>query len=136
MAKQILGPLTQITVNGTDLSDHCSQVQISDSADDNDTTGFAETYKEHLPGLKDATVTADFFQDMAASSVDAVIGAQYYANTSGTIKVKPDTSGTVVYTLVGKIFDYGPVNGQTGNPNSISVTWQNFGTAGLTRGTA
>lgn len=135
MAKQVLGPLTQITVAGTDLSDHCTNVTLEDSADEVDVTGFSETYHEFLPGLKDATITATFLQDYGTTSVDSVIGGLYYNNTSGTIKVKPDTSGTVVYTMVSKVYSFGPVSGGVGDANSIDVTFRNASTAGLTRGT-
>lgn len=136
MAKQVLGPNTSFSWNGTALSDHVRSIQLEDSADEVEVTGFGETYKEYQPGLKDATVTASFVQDYGASSVDAIIGAAYYANTAGTIKINADTSGTVVYTMIGKIYSYGPVNGGPGDANVIDVTFRNAGTAGLTRGTA
>lgn len=136
MAKQVLGPNTQITVNGTNLSANCTSVTLEDTADEVEVTGFSESYKEFLPGLKDATITATFLQDYGSSSVDAVIGAQYYANTIGTVKVTPNTSGTVVYTLVDYVYSFGPVDGGVGDANSIEVTFRNAGTAGLTRGTA
>ncbi len=136
MAKQVLGPATQITVNGTDLSQFCTNVTIEDSADEVDVTGFGEPYREFLPGLKDATLTATFLQSFGSGEVDPVIGAQYYANAIGTVKVKPDTSGTVVYTLVNKIYSFSPVAGAVGEANSTEVTFRNSGTAGLTRGTA
>lgn len=137
MAKQVLGPNTEITVNATDLSDHCTNITLGDEADEVEVTGFKENYREFLPGLKDATITATFLQDYAASSVDAVIGAMYYANAAGTVKVKPDTNGTVVYTLApARVYSFGPVDGGVGDANSIDVTFRNAGTAGLTRGTA
>lgn len=136
MAKHVLGRNTQVTVNGTDLSDHVSSVTLEDSADEVDTTGFKEVYREFTPGLKDATITATFFQDYASGSVDEVIGGMYYADTAGTVKVKPDTNGTVVYTMVGKVYSFPPVSGGVGDANSMDVTFRNAGTAGLTRGTA
>ncbi len=137
MAKHILGPNSTVSWNGTALGDHATNVTLEDSADEVDVTGFQEVYREFLPGLKDATATVTFLQDYAASSVDATIGASYYANSAGTLKVNPDTSGTVVYTLApAKIYSFGPVNGGVGAANSIDVTFRNAGTAGLTRGTA
>jgi hypothetical protein len=135
-AKQVLGPNTQITVNGTDLSDHCTNITLEDSAQEVEVTGFKENYREFLPGLKDATITATFTQDYGASSVDAVIGALYYGNGIGTVKVKPDTAGTVVYTMLSNVYAFGPVSGGVGDANTIDVTFRNAGTAGLTRGTA
>lgn len=136
MAKQVLGPLTQITVGGVDLSDHCTNVSVEDSKDEVDVTGFGETYREFLPGLGDASITATFLQDTAASSVDATIYPLYAGNTAGTVKVKPNTSGTVVYTLVSKVYSYPPISGGVGDANTIDVTFRNAGTAGLTRGTS
>jgi hypothetical protein len=60
----------------------------------------------------------------------------YYNNTTGTVKVKPDTAGTVVYTQVSKLYAWPPVSGGVGDVNSIDVTFRNAGTAGLTRGTS
>lgn len=136
MAKIVLGPNTQFTVNGTDLSDHVSNVTVETSADEVDVTGFGETFREFLPGLKDATITATFLQDYASSSVDATLYPLWNTNTAGTVKVKPDTSGTVVYTMISKLYSYPPVSGGVGDANTTDVTFRNSGTAGLTRGTA
>lgn len=136
MAKQVLGPNTQITVNTVDLSDHCTSVTIDDPTDAVEVTGFSETYREYSPGLRDVTITCDFLQDYAASSVDATLSAMRASATAGTVKVNPDTSGTVVYTLVAKLYNYSPVAGGVGDANTISgVEFRNAGTAGLTRGT-
>lgn len=139
MAKQILGPNTKILVNGIDLSSHCSNVSVEDTADEVESTGFGETYREHLVGLKDAQITATFQQDYSGTSVNTVIGAMYYANTDGTVKVTPDTSsaGTTVYTLAPcKVYSFSPVSGAVGALNDMEVTFRNSGTAGLTQGTA
>jgi hypothetical protein len=136
VAKLVIGPDSQVTVNGTDLSDHVTSVTVGDESDEVDVTGFNEDYREFLPGLRDSTVTATFLADYASGSVDAVIGAQYYARSTGTIKVKPDTNGTVVYTLINKIYSYPPMDGGVGDAATIDVSFRNAGTAGLTRGTA
>lgn len=136
MAKQVLGPLTKITVSGVDLSDHCTNVTVEDSKDEVETTGFSETYREFLPGLADASISATFLQDTVSGSVDATLYALYSGNTAGTVKVTPNTSGTVVYTLVSKIYSFPPVSGGVGDANTIDVTFRNAGTAGLTRGTS
>lgn len=136
MAKQLLGPLTKITVNGTDLSQWCHSVTLEDTANQVDVTGFSETYSDFIQGMKTAQITASFFQDYAASGPDATLSPLYYNNTAGTVKVTPDTSGTVTYTMISKLEGWSPVSGAVGDANSIDVTFTNFGTAGLTRGTA
>ena len=136
MAKQLLGPNSTVTINGTDLSDHCTSVTTNDETEEQDVTGFSQTYREMADSLKTASIETTFIQDYASGSVDAVIGAIYYGTTNGTVKVNPDTNGTVVYTLVGRPNSYNPVSGGPGEASTITTTWTNRGTAGLTRGTA
>lgn len=136
MAKQLLGPRTTVTINGTDLSDHCTSITTGDETEEQDVTGFGQVYREMADSLKTASIETTFIQDYASSSVDAVIGGIYYGTTNGTVKVNPDTSGTVVYTLVGRPNSYNPVSGAPGEASSITTTWTARGTAGLTRGTA
>lgn len=136
MGKHVLGPNTTVSVNGTDISDHVVNVTIEDSREEVDITGFGTDFREFTSGLRDASVTLTVLQDLAASSVDETIGNLYLNDTAGTIKVNPDTSGTVVYTMVAKPYGWSPVSGGVGDANTTDVTFRNFGTAGLTRGTA
>lgn len=135
MAKQLLGPNTTITINGVDLSDHCTSITTADETEEQDVTGFGQTYREMADSLKTASIETTFIQDYASGSVDATIGGIYYGSTNGTIKVNPDTSGTVVYTLIARPNSYNPVSGGPGDASSITTTWTARGTAGLTRGT-
>lgn len=136
MAKQVLGPQSQLTVNGVDLSQWVTNCTVEDSKDEVDVTGFGESYREFIPGIGDSSITATFLQDFAASAVDATLYPLYSGNTSGTVKVKANTSSTVVYTQISKIFSFSPVSGGVGDANTIDVTFRNAGTAGLTRGTS
>lgn len=136
MAKQLLGPRTTVTINGIDLSDHCTSITTGDETEEQDVTGFGQVYREMADSLKTASIETTFIQDYASSSVDAVIGGIYYGTTNGTVKINPDTSGTVVYTLVARPNSYNPVSGAPGEASSITTTWTARGTAGLTRGTA
>lgn len=136
MAKQLLGPRTRITINGTDLSDHCTSITAADETDEQDVTGFSESYREFADSLKTASISTTFIQDYSGTSVDSVIGGIYYSTNSGTVKITPDTNGTVVYTLVGRPTSYNAVAGGPGDPSTIDTTWSNRGTAGLTRGTS
>lgn len=136
MAKQLLGPNTRVTINGVDLSNHCTSVTISDETEEQDVTGFAQTYREMADSLKTASVETTFIQDYASGSVDATIGGIYSSTAAGTVKVTPDASGTVVYTLVGRPTSYSPVTGGPGDASTITTTWSHRGTLGLTRGTS
>lgn len=136
MAKQLLGPRTRITVNAVDLSDHCTSINLNDETEEQDVTGMGVQYREMADSLKTASLETTFIQDYSSGSVDATIGAIYSGTTSGTLKVTPDTSGTVTYTLIGRPNSYNPVSGGPGEASTITTTWSNRGTAGLTRGTA
>ncbi len=136
MAKQVLGPPSTFTVNGTDLSQWCTNVTIEDSREEVDVTGFGTSFREFVPGLRDSTITATFVMDYVSGGPDQVLGPLYFNQTAGTVKINPDTAGTVVYTQVSKVYNWPPVNGGPGEVSTADVTFRNFGTAGLTRGTA
>lgn len=136
MAKQVLGPVSKVTVNSVDLSQWVTNVTLEDSKEEVDVTGFGESYREFIPGLGDASLTVTFLQDTASGGPDATLYPLYANNTAGTVKVTPNTSGTIVYTLVSKLYSWPPVSGGVGDANTIDVVFRNAGTAGLTRGTA
>jgi hypothetical protein len=133
VAKQVLGPNTSITVNGTTLSNYCSNISIEASKDEVEVTGFGEQYREFTEGLRDASINATFLQDY--TTVDPCLAAMDASTTAGTVKVNPDTSSTVVYTLISKLYNYSPVSGGVGDANSIDVVFRASGTTGLTRST-
>lgn len=136
MAKVILKDAV-ITINGTDLSDHFSEISLTDEADEVELTGFTTTgYREFGVGLKDATITGTVFQDFAASSLDSILYPMYQNGTTGTVKVRDSVSSTVVYTMISKLYSYSPLAGAVGEASTTEVTFRNAGTAGLTRGTA
>ena len=142
MPKQVLGPNTSVTLypggTASDISQYCSSVTVEDTTDDVETTGFSETYKEYLGGLRDCNITMDVFQGYGSGEPNAVITP--YRTTAGTIKVNPDTtltgSSAVVYTMVARAYSFNPVDGGVGDANTTSVTFRNASTAGLTSGTA
>jgi hypothetical protein len=130
-----------ISVNGTVLSDHANQITIEDGAEEVDLTGFtAAGYREFGQGLKDVTINATFQQDFATGSVDALLSTFYSTGAAGTVVVKP-TSATVSgtnpqYTLICKLFSYGPIGGAVGDAAQVECSFRHSGTAGLTRATA
>ena len=140
MAKYVHKDAT-ITVNGTALSDHANQVTIEDGAEEVDVTGFTPAgYREFAQGLKDATINVTFFQDFAAGSVDSILSAMYSSGAAGTVVVKP-TSATVsgtnpTYTMLAKLFTYGPVGGAVGDAATVECAFRHSGTAGVVRATA
>lgn len=130
-----------VTVNSVNLSDHCSSVTIETTKDEVDTTSFTSaSYKEFQDGFADATVTASFFQDFAASSVDLTLWPLYSGGSTFAVKVKASSATTSnnnpEYQLAAaKMYSYTPIGGGVGDASATDVTFRNAGTAGLTRGT-
>jgi hypothetical protein len=131
-----------ITVNAVDLSDHCSSVTVEGTTDEVDVTSFtAASYREFTDGFKDATITATFFQDFAASEVDATLQPLWANGTEFAVTVKHRSTATSgsnpLYSLpVAKLYSYSPIAGGVGDASSFDATFRNAGTAGLTRATA
>lgn len=140
MAKQVLRN-AYISVNGVNLSDHCSSVTLDDSAEEVDFTTFSSSaYREFGQGMKDASISADFFNDFATGSVDATLYPLYDSGGTFTVIVKPDGGATSStnpsYTQISRLYTYSGLNGAVGDPNTTSVVFRNGGTAGITRGTS
>lgn len=130
-----------VTVNGVNLSDHCSSVTVETTKDEVDVTAFTSAaYRDILDGFADATITATFFQDFAAASVDLTLFPLYNNSSVFSVKVKASSATTSnnnpEYQLAGaKMYSYTPIGGGVGDASTTDVSFRNSGTAGLTRGT-
>lgn len=130
-----------LTVNSVNLSDHCSSCTIEITTDEVDVTAFTSaSYREFLDGFKDATITATFFQDFAASSVDATLWPLATGTATFPVTVKASSAATSstnpIYTLAAaRMFGYSPIAGGVGDASTTDTSFRNAGTAGLTRGT-
>lgn len=140
MAKQVLRN-AYISVNGVNLSDHCSSIDPPDTADEVEVTAFSGSgYREYLQGMKDATITAEFFQDYATGSVDATLYPLYDSGGTFTVVYRPDSaaasSTNPQYSMTARLTSYSGMGGAVGEANRVTATFRNAGTAGITRGTA
>ena len=129
-----------VSVDGTDLSSHTSEVTMEDTADEVEVTGLSADYREFAQGLKDATITATFFQDFASSSVDAVLQPLYDAGGTFTVAVRASTasasSTNPEYSMVARLFSYAPIGGAVGDALQVEATFRNASQDGITRGTS
>lgn len=128
-----------ITLNGVDLTSSLHSVTIDESSNEVETTTFgtaSTSWRTVVGGIVSGSVKLDFYQDYAASSVDATLNS--LINTIGTVVVKP--AGTTVsatnpsYTATCLINSYTPISGTIGDLSSFSVTWPTTGQ--ITRATA
>ncbi len=139
MAKTILRTAT-ITVNGVDLSDHISSVEINQEKDDVDLTTFGSSMKEHGVGLGDGSIVLNFFQDFAAAKVDATLFPIFAAGTPVPIVVRGDSAAVSAtnpkYTMQGLLMNYSPLAGSVGEASQTQVTFQNGDQTGIVRATS
>lgn len=120
----------KVTINGTDFSSSINSVDLSIESAEVETTAFGSTFTTRVGGLKSASITLDFHQDFAASSVDSVLFP--LLNTLATVVLVP-TSGTVSatnpsYTAVCLVNQYQPFASAIGDLATLSVTWPTSGT--------
>lgn len=130
-----------ITVDGVDLSDHCTTVTVEDGAADVDATAFGSVYTSAVKGLRTAQITATFQQDFATGSVDATLNALNNQEEPFEVVVVP-TSASVgatnpSYTLPeAMLLGYTPLSGGVGDLSTTDVTFSNAGASGVVRGTS
>jgi len=125
----------KVTINGTDFSTSLNQVELALSSDDLETTAFGGTFRERIGGLKTGSLTLQFMQDFAASSVDATLFPLF--NTLATVVIVPTSSSVSAtnpsYTAVCLVNSYSPHASSVGDLATFSITWPTSGT--VTRGT-
>ena len=131
MARIVLTDVS-VLINSVDLSDHVGSVTITQNHDAIETTAFGDAGRTRTGGLEDSSISLDFHQDNAASSVEQTI--QPLLGGTASIVIKP--LGTAVatsptnpsYTATVLLTDWTPLNGAVGDLSTVSVTWPVSGT--------
>jgi hypothetical protein len=124
MAKLVLTN-PQITIAGTDLSSSISSVTLDTKYDIVETTAFGDTAKKRVAGLADNSISIEFFQDFAASQVEATIYPILGTATTVVIKPVSTTTGSTnpSYTVSAVVSEWQPLKGGIGQLATASVTW-------------
>jgi len=126
-----------VSINGsTALASYLTQVELKTSANDITTTAFGSTWVSRVAGLKEGSLTLQFNQDYAVSTVDATLWP--LLGTNATVVIKPTSTATSssnpAYTAICLVTDLTPVSGNIGDLATFSVTWPTTGT--VSRATA
>ena len=107
-----------VMINAVDLSDHVKSVTLNYKAELLDDTAMGDSGRSRIAGLLDWDADIEFYQDYAASNVDATLfplaGAAAFAvkiqGVSGTISAtNPQYQGN------GVLESYQPVGGSVGD---------------------
>lgn len=119
-----------VSINGVDLSDHVKSVTIDYSAEMLDDTVMGATTRTNKGGLKNWSIEIEFFQDFAASEVDATLFP--LVGSTFTVIVRP-VNGTAVgatnpnFTGTGILESYPPLGNAVGELATTSITIQPAG---------
>lgn len=130
MAKYVVTG-NKVTINGTDLSSSVARAELAITVADVDATDFGSNgYTEVTGGLKSGSVSIDFHQDYAASSVEATIFPLIGTLATAVIIAGNGTaasSTTPAYTATVLVNSWNPVSGSVGDLSTVSVTWPTSG---------
>ena len=125
-------------INGVNLSDHVSEIALTLSKDQVDVTAMGANAHQRLGGLEDDKLTITFWQDFAASEVDATLYPIWTGGTAvtATVWAAGTTSSSTNPYYAGSVIlaDYNPIDGKVGDGLSTKVSFLFSGT--VTRGTS
>lgn len=115
-----------VKINSIDLSDHITSVSLNQAFEELTVTALGDTAMKYAKGLETSTLTIDFLNDFAASSVAATLQAAY--GTTVTAVLIP-VKGTAVsatnplYTVSIIVNNLTPINGAVGDISTQSITF-------------
>lgn len=116
-----------IVVNGVDLSNRCTKVELASKRSMEDNTTMGATGMGRLPGLRDEQITATFKQDLAAAEVDQTLTPLYENGTAFTVVIKATSAATSTtnpkWTATCYLEDYKPISGSVGSVAETDVTF-------------
>lgn len=112
-----------------DLSDHCVEFEIVETAAEISTTRMGHTHQARTGGLKSFTLTATLQQDQAAGEtyatlqplVGTVVTFLAKATSASTSATNRAVSGSVLLT------EFSHMNIEPGTLDTFSVTWPGSG---------
>jgi hypothetical protein len=120
----------EVVVGGVDLSNHVASVTLSSTYDVLETTAFAggnvpAAAKTRIAGLADNSVTLEFHQDFAATSVEATVYPLLGTEVAVTVTPQVGAFGPTnpQYQFNALVSEWTPLNGAVGELATASVTW-------------
>ena len=130
----------KVTYNSVDLSDHVESVEVTQTYDEVDITAMGADARAFTPGLRDDTITVNFFQDHASAKVDATI-YPLLGSAAGAVLVVVPVNTTVSttnpsYTVTASPYTYSPLNGTIGAASMTSVTFMPVAGSSIVRATS
>ena len=132
----ILGAWTNahVSINSVDQSDHVRSATLEYTSELLDNTAMGDDTRSRVGGLKDWTLTVEFYQDFADNDLDEQLFA--LVGTTTTVAIRPvNTTASATnpeYTGTAILESAPPLGGAVGELAMITATFRSAGT--LTRG--
>ena len=125
MARIVLTDVQVLINTSTDISDHVASVTLNSTVSEVQTTAMGNTAITRVGGLLDNSVTLEFHQDFATSSIEATIYP--LIGTLTAMRIKPTSSATSSsnpqYQFSALCTEWQPLSGAVGELATASVTW-------------
>jgi len=123
-----------VKVNSVDLSDHVNNITLNRNFDELEVTAMGDSGHKFIKGLEASSITLDFLNDTATSSVLQTLQAAWGTNVTVVLLQNKGTAVSAtnpLYTLTALINGTTDINGATGDLSTQSVTWNVSGTVAV-----
>jgi len=120
-----------VKVNSVDLSDHVNNITLNRNFDELEVTAMGDSGHKFIKGLEASSITLDFLNDTATSSVLQTLQAAWGTNVTVVLLQNKGTAVSAtnpLYTMTALINGTTDINGSTGDLSMQSVTWNVSGT--------
>jgi len=120
-----------VKVNSVDLSDHVNNVTLNRNFDQLEVTAMGDSGHRFIKGLEASSITLDFLNDLATSSVLQTLQAAWGNNVTLVLLQNKGTAVSAtnpLYTMTVLVNNTTDINGATGDLSTQNVTWQVSGT--------
>jgi hypothetical protein len=123
-----------VKVNSVDLSDHVNNVTLNRNFDQLETTAMGDSGHKFIKGLEASSITLDFLNDTATTSVLQTLQAEWGTNVTVVLLQNKGTAVSAtnpLYTMTVLVNGTTDINGATGDLSTQSVTWDVSGTVAV-----
>ena len=120
-----------VKVNSVDLSDHVNNVSLNRNFDELEVTAMGDSGHKFIKGLEASSITLDFLNDTATSSVLQTLQAAWGTNVTIVLLQNKGTAVSAtnpLYTMTCLINGTTDINGATGDLAMQSLTFNVSGT--------
>jgi hypothetical protein len=123
-----------VKVNSVDLSDHVNNITLNRNFDELDIVAMGDAGHKFIKGLESSSITLDFLNDTATSSVLQTLQAAWGTNVTLVLLQNKGTAVSAtnpLYTMTVLVNGTTDINGATGDLAMQSVTWNVSGTVAV-----